>query len=187
MTNHDRALAAVKAYAERNHVGSSLRNANTEGQPQGVVTDPRQMFGLHASSEILAKDIADILMKRYPGFRWAIQPNEIGGVFNIFCLDFHTVWGYVIRYADVMNDPKRAEAVKAARSILARFGYEGTRYDPGRMAKVLRDRQGNAIPDTSGLKPSRFTKKAELDRKLALGQAQVIRHERGGVVIQVQE
>lgn len=179
------ALAAVDNYVRKTGVGNSLRGYDPNGSPEGLITDPKDLVGIHASTDIIVKDIADVLMKRFPGFRWAIQPNEVGGVFNIFCLDFHNVWGYVIRDVDIMNDPKRRQAIRAAREILARFGYPGVRYSRALMAAIPRNARGEAIPKLDDMKPTRFTKKAEIELALATGKARVVGTKGAGHIIEV--
>lgn len=182
------ALDAVDRYVRENNVGYSLRGGakrDPNGEAEGIISEPDQFVGLHASTEIFVKDAADLLTKRYPGFRWAIQPNEFGKVMNIFCIDFHSIWGYVVRYDDIMNDPKRSAVIRAGREILRRFRYPGSRYRPELMAQIKRTADGNAIPDVSDLKPSRFTKKADLEFQLATGKAKVVGTTEKGRVIQV--
>jgi hypothetical protein len=186
-----RAMEALDRYVKKNNVGYTLRHKNykrdKEGAPEGMVFDPSQLVDIHASTIIIVKDIADKLTQRWPGFRWAIQPNEKGRVFNIFCLDFHNVWGYVIRYDDIMNDPKRKEAFKAGRELLRRFRYEGERFDPVQVAAMPRTRQGQCIPDVSDLKATRFTKQARLQHLIATGKATVVMQDGKGQVIQTTE
>src|ERR1700754_1278538 len=123
-TREEKAIATVREYARRNGIGRSLTGHDPNGEPEGFVADHNDLDGLHASTHILVKDIADALTKQFPGFRWAIQPSEFGKVFNIFNLDFHARYGYRIRYEDIMNDPKRREALKAGAGILKRLGYK---------------------------------------------------------------
>lgn len=186
-----KAMEAVHAYVKKNNVGYSIRNRtgyrDTNGSPEGMVFSPDQLVGIHASTQIIVKDIADALIKRWPGFRWAIQPNEQGKVFNIFCLDFHNVWGYVIRYDDIMNDPKRKAALKAGREILHRFRYPGEKFDPIKIAAMPRTMQGQCIPDVSDLKPTRFTKQARLNHLIATGKAHVVASDAKGQIIQTKE
>jgi hypothetical protein len=186
-------LEELDKYVKANNVGYSERGLkergrrDAEGSPEGVVHNPGDMVGLHASTEIFVKDVADILTKKFPGFRWAIQPNEVGGVLNIFCLDFHSVWGYVVRYDDIMNDPKRRQAIIAARTLLKRFRYPGTVYKPELMAAIKRTGDGSAIPDVGDMAPTRFTKKAELEYKLATGDARVVGTASKGRIIEVRK
>lgn len=191
LTNAEQAaLDTLRKHVKKNNIGHTTKGGRRDpnGSPEGLVTDPSQFIGLHASTEILVKDIAAKLVHKWPGFRWAIQPNEQGKVFNIFCLDFHTIWGYVIRYDDVMNDPRRKEAIKAGAEILRRFRYMGNRYDPIQIAKMPRTLQGHCIPDVSDLKPTRFTRQADLQHKLATGKARIVmKDDKGNQVLEVKE
>lgn len=186
-----RALEAVDRYVKANNVGYTLRRKNhkrdAEGSPEGMVFDPSKLVDIHASTMIIVKDIADTLTKRWPGFRWAIQPNEKGKVFNVFCLDFHDVWGYVIRYDDIMNDPKRRHAHIAGREILRRFRYPLDRFDMTAIAAMPRTAQGKCIPDVSDMKATRFTKQARLQHLIATGKATVVMADGKGQIVQTTE
>lgn len=181
MKNSDleaKALAAVDAYARTHRVGASLRGHDPHGEPEGFVDHPADLE-VKAGTLILIKDMMALLDKHYPGFRWAIQPSEFGGMFNVFCLDFSARWGFRIRMAEIVNDPKRHLALRAGAEILKRFGYPGTVFRPHLMAAIKRNRKGEAIPDVSDLKASRHTKAAELDAALADGRAKVIGQHNG--------
>lgn len=187
--NEQAELDKLRAHVKANRIGHTTHGGyrDPNGSPEGVVEHPDDLLGISAASSVLVKDIADVLMKRWPGFRWAIQPNEVGGVFNIFCLDFHSVWGFVIRYDDIMNDPKRKEAIHAGKSILRHFRYHGDKYDPVQVASLPRDVQGNCIPDVSGMKMTRFTRQEKLKYQMAMGQARVVMQGNGGSIIEVKE
>lgn len=181
-------LNSLRAKVKAENIGHTLKGGKRDpvGEPEGLVERPSDLM-VSAATSVLVKDIADILVKRWPGFRWAIQPNEFGGIFNVFCLDFHSQWGYVIKYSDIMDDPRRKEAYRAGRTLLDRFGYHGERYDPQQLARLPRDRNGQVIPDTSGLKQNRFTRKAWLERQIATGHAKVVMQNDGGAIIQVEK
>jgi hypothetical protein len=181
----EKALAAVRRHVREQGIGNSLSGHDEVGEAEGFITDHTQFNGLSASTHILVKDIADILTKRYPGFRWAIQPSEFGKVFNIFCLDFHGRYGYVLKYSDIMNDPKRRYVLKAGKEILLRFGYKGDIYRPELMAEVKRNAQGEGIPNLSDKKNSRFKQRTEIEMALATGNARVVGQRGVGQVIEV--
>lgn len=140
------------------------------GEPEGMSANPNALE-LSAATSVLMKDIIAVLTRTYLGFRWAIQPDERGRVFNVFCLDFSARYGYVIRFADVQNDPERKEAVRAAGEILARFHYRGRRYDPVKMAEVVRRPDGEAVPDLSDNKRKKVTDKNAVERAYYGGKA----------------
>lgn len=144
-----------------------------EGQAEGFISDPAKLE-VSAATFTLVKDVAAKLTQHMPGFHWAIQPSEIGGVLNVFCLDFSNRWGYRIKYEDIQDDPKRKQAIRAGREILKRFHYPGIRYDAQMMARVPRNITGEAIPDLSDQKDSRFKKRALVELALSQGKARII-------------
>lgn len=174
----DKAMAAVNAYANRN------ANRDPHGEPEGVVADPRAL-AVRAGTEILVKDMMAILDKHFPGFRWAIQPGEFAGMVNVFNLDFSCRWGYRIRMADLVNDPNRRVVIKAGKEILARFRYPGHVFRPHLMAEIKRNPQGEAMPDTSGLKKSRFTEQARVEQAIAEGHGRLIGKHNGLDVVEI--
>lgn len=181
-----KALAAVDQYAREQKVGSSLRGFDPHGEPEGSVTDPRAL-AVRAGTEILCKDMMDLLNRHYPGFRWALQPGEFAGMVNVFCLDFSARWGYRIRMADLVNDPKRRVVVKAGQEILRRFRYPGNVFRPHLIAAIKRNRHGEALPDVSDLKKSRFTESARVEQAIAEGRGRVVRKEGGLDVVEVRD
>lgn len=185
-TSMERARAAVVDYAKKHGIGNSLTGHDPAGEPEGFVTDPSGLKSLHASTDILVRDMAAMLVRHWPGFRWAIQPSEFGKVFNIFCLDFSGRWGYRIKYTDIMHDPKRRELMKAGRELLRRF-YPGTIYKPELIAALMRNSKGEAIPDVSDLKASRFTQRAKIELALADGSGRVIGSKGTGSIIEIKQ
>lgn len=165
----------VLNYAEKLGIGRSLRkDLDPHAEPHGLTDDPSKIYGVNASTMIIIKDCADLLSKAMPGFHWAVQPDQNGGILNIFCLNFSSRWGYRIKLEHIQQDPHRREAVRAGREILERFGYHGTRYDKDQMATILRDNRGEAIPNVSGMKQNRQTRKALIQRAILEGRAGVV-------------
>lgn len=77
----------------------------------------------------VAKDIADTLMKHYPNHLWAVTVK--GGVAVIKALNISSLWGYVLKMADIGHAKVRDKAVMHAggeileRAKLERAGYTG--------------------------------------------------------------
>lgn len=113
-----------------------------------LVVHPRQLK-IHASLAILAKDIATILEKNFPGWAWAIEPDQEGMIINIKNLHLHDEWGYTIRTAEIHNDPKRRLAYTAGREILQRFGLEarGIGQQAATLAMLPRDASNRVVPN----------------------------------------
>lgn len=161
--------------APTHEIGRSLRkDLDPHAEPQGLTDDPSKIYGVNASTMIILKDCADLLSRLMPGFHWAVQPDQNGGIINVFCLNFSSRWGYRIKLEHIQNDPHRREIIKAGREILERFGWHGTKYDPAQMATILRDNRGEAIPNVSGLKQNRQTRKALIQRAILEGRAGVV-------------
>lgn len=147
------------------------------GEPEGVVGSPKQLDQhYHASTVILCKDIADLLVKRYPGWSWAVQPDDRGGIINIFNLHLHPEYGYTIRMVDIQNDPSRRCAIAGGHEILRRFRMPD-RMDPHQLAEAPRDMHGNCIPDISDLPNRKARLRSEIAMGLATGKMKIVEHE----------
>jgi hypothetical protein len=143
-------------------------------EPEGVITDPKQFDkSYHGSTEILCKDIAEILVKRYGGWAWAVQPNEFREIINIYNLHLHTEFGYTIRMVDIMDDPNRKQAVVAGHEILRRFNMPD-RFSASKLVEAPRDAKGQCIPDISDFPNKKMVRDAEVARKLATGEWQIV-------------
>lgn len=144
------------------------------GEPEGVIRRPDQFDqSYHGSTIIICKDIADILTKRWPGYQWAVQPNERGRVIDVFNLHCHTEFAYTIRMNDIMHDPSRRVAYRAGAEILKRFNMP-ERFDPAAVATAPRDLKGQMIPDISDMPNSKMKRDAEIARKLATGEWSIV-------------
>lgn len=144
------------------------------GEPEGEIDRPDDFHASHhASTVILCKDIADLLVKTYPGWLWAVEPQEFGQVINVYCHNLHTQYGYTIRMRDIMDDPRRREAVRAGGEILRRFRMPN-RFDAAALAAAPRDMNGNCIPDISDFATRKQVREAEIARKLSTGEWKIV-------------
>lgn len=155
----------LSKYVHDNKVGNStggpIRDAGAD--PEGGAEHKDELL-VSASTRLMMERAMVLLHKQYPGFRWALQGDDRGGVLNVFCRDFHDVWGFRIRYDDVMNDTRLRAVSRAGSEILRRFRYPGIKFVPELMAAIARGPDGQAIPDLSD-------KGGKLARKTALAQA----------------
>lgn len=92
------------------------------GEPEGTVFTP-DALKINASLVILVKDAADILERNYPGWLWAVQPDEKGGVINIFSFRLSGQWGYTLHTSRLQADPTMRDVVRAGGELLERFGF----------------------------------------------------------------
>lgn len=98
------------------------------GDPEGIVLDPKQLL-MSASSVLLAKRIGDTLERLYPGWLWAIEVDERGGVTNLKSLRLSGQWGWRMKTKDIQDDPKLRRVVMGAGELLERFGQKRGRYN----------------------------------------------------------
>lgn len=73
-----------------------------------------------AQDMTMAKDIADTLFEKYPGYMWGVAVRS--GVAVIKCLNVSSLYGYVLKYADIKDDAnyRKKEVIKAGGEILER-------------------------------------------------------------------
>lgn len=134
-------------------------------------------LGCRASTVLLVKRMADLLEKHYPGWLWCIQPDERGGVINVFSLRLSGEWGYRFRTMDIQGDPKVADPKirNAGGEILERFRVpRGVyRYDDWKGAP--KDIAGLARADISDKKAStqRFQRDQALTSAIQSGLAKL--------------
>jgi len=163
--------AAMIKRVTRNHA-PGRKEAMAEAE--GVIQRPEDFDSSYsASTVLLCKDIAAILTNQWPGYQWAIKPNNAGQVIDIFNLHCHTEFAYTIRMIDIMNDPSRREAHRAGAEILRRFGLSD-RFSPAEVANAPRDSRQNMIPDISDLPDSKMKRDAEIASKLASGEWSIV-------------
>ncbi len=144
------------------------------GDAEGLVDHPDHLDKFnHASTVILCKDIATILVKQYPGWAWAVQPDERGGIINIFNLHCHTEFAYTIIMDEIMDDPRRRLAYKAGGEILERFRMS-TKMDPEEVKAAPRDAKGMMIPTLDDFAQARLKRNAEVAMKLATGEWEIV-------------
>lgn len=112
---------------------TEAQRKDPHADPDGLVTKPGDLQ-CRSSTIVLVKNIADLLERHYPGWLWAVQPDERGGVINIFSLRISGTWGYRIKTKNIQSDPQLSLALQAGGEILERCGQPRGRYDYHRWA-----------------------------------------------------
>lgn len=105
-----------------------LNDRDPHGDPEGTVANP-QGLRVNASLVILVKDCADMLERHYPGWGWAVGPDERGGIINIFCVKLSMSSGYTLHTKALQFDLSRRSVLKAGGEILERFGQKRGAYN----------------------------------------------------------
>lgn len=101
------------------------------GDPEGYCLDANALDA-SASTVILVKNCADFLEKQYPGWMWAISPDERGGVVNLFSMRLSGRWGYTFKTVTLQNDPSNRALMRGAGELLERFGHRAGPYNHDR-------------------------------------------------------
>lgn len=125
-------------------------NPDPVGEPEGEVSHPDQIQA-RALLVNLARDGMALLHKHYPGWQWAIQINQKGGMMNVFNLHLHDTWGFAIRIIEAERDPGRNIFTKAGGDILERFGMPRGGISFKHLLEMKRDLRGRGIPQLSDL------------------------------------
>ena len=68
----------------------------------------------------VAKEVGEVLHDKYPGWLWAVTAK--GGVVIVKCLNLSSLWGFVLKYKDIMQDAevRKRKAVEAGGELLER-------------------------------------------------------------------
>lgn len=98
---------------------------------------------------LLCKQIGDTLERHYPGWMWAVQPDERGGILSIRALRLSGEWGYVFKLADLQGDAKVAmqKVMLGGGEILERFGVPRGTYRYQDWKDTRKDVAGMAVMD----------------------------------------
>ena len=77
-----------------------------------------------AQDMTMAKDIAETLFEKYPGYMWAVSVKS--GVAVIKCLNISSLYGFVLKYSDIKGDAvyRKKEVVRAGGELLERAGMK---------------------------------------------------------------
>jgi hypothetical protein len=135
-----------------------------------------------ASLVLLVKRMADLLERHYPGWMWCVQPDERGGVVNLFSLRLSGEWGYRFRIMDIQGDPKVCDPkiVRAGGEILERFRVPRGTYKYSDWKQAPKDIAGLARADISDKKASvrRLQRDLSLTDALRFGTAKLLMRQR---------
>lgn len=71
-----------------------------------------------------AKNIADYLVKKFPGYPWLVRVDR--GLVRITCANLSNLWGYTLHEDKI--DPDYRAVLKAGGEILERFNAPRERY-----------------------------------------------------------
>lgn len=115
----------------------------------GQVSDADE---LEASASLinLVKGCADTLERHYPGWMWAVRPDERGGIIDLFCMRISTKFAYTLHTPKLHEDPTFTRVMRAGGEFLERFGFRRVPYssDEWHRRELV---MGQFIPDVTDM------------------------------------
>jgi hypothetical protein len=96
----------------------------------------------------LAKRLAEVLDKHYPGHAWAVNVDSEQGIATIRNLRLSGRWGFYLKLADLGYEGGiEREATRAGGEILERYRMSRGRFKPDEYAAMPGNTAGESILD----------------------------------------
>jgi hypothetical protein len=70
---------------------------------------------------VMAKNMAEVLHRHYPGHLWAVTCEGAQGVASVRNLRLSGQWGFVLKLKDLYVDPSFKSVVRAGGELLERY------------------------------------------------------------------
>lgn len=111
-------------------------------------SNPDSLFPEHEAQElVLARELAELLEKHYPGYLWAVNVTLHGGMATIQALALSGEWGCYVPLARILNDPQRRYVVQCGGELLERYRVHRGQIDIDQVASLQKDRFNNYLVD----------------------------------------
>ena len=98
-----------------------------------------------ASDHAIAKNVAEHLEKKYPGWLWAV--NTMDGVVTVKSMKLSGNWGFVLHEDKIDNDYKTV--TMAGGEILERYRQHRSKFNEDRYMDLNMDHKGQLNGDRS--------------------------------------
>lgn len=100
--------------------------------------------------EVVAKNIADVLEKQYPGYLWMVHVSVRTGLIDIKNMLLTGKYGYTIKLTGLFSwDSLRDKVIQAGGEILERYDMPRSRFDAEKFGALERGFNGLPIGDLS--------------------------------------
>jgi hypothetical protein len=96
----------------------------------------------------LAKRMAELLQKHYPGHLWGVTCQSEQGIATIFNLRFSGNWGFLLKMKDIQDDPTLKQVVMAGGELLERYRVARGKFNEDDYAQKHTDFAGLFKADT---------------------------------------
>lgn len=97
------------------------------------------------ANESIAKNVAEVLDKHYPGHAWAVNADVMQGIVKVHNLNLSGEWGFILKMDALLNDPTERPIVNAGGELLERFNISRGEMKSHEIDSVQRDLRGAAI------------------------------------------
>ena len=111
-----------------------------------LVLDVKNL-GLSAPAEVLAKGMADVLHRNYPGHLWGVHVDSNGGIAVVRNLALSGNWGFILKIKDLHTDPTLKSVMRAGGELLERYNLARGKLKQDQIQDLKRDFRGIPIAD----------------------------------------
>lgn len=110
--------------------------------------NPESLWPEHEAAELaLARELAELLDKHFPGYLWAVNVTLRGGMATVQSLALSGEWGCYVPLARILNDPARKYLIQCGGELLERYRVHRGRMDPDQVVNLHTDRFNNYLVD----------------------------------------
>lgn len=86
---------------------------------------------------LLAKRMAEVLHKHYPGHLWAVTCEGQTGIATVRNLRLSGMWGFTLKLKNIQDDPTLKRVVMAGGELLERYKVARGKFNPADMERDL--------------------------------------------------
>jgi len=112
---------------------------------KGINMEIERSDTLIASDHFVAKNVAEHLEKKYPGWMWAVHVMD--GVVGVKSMLLSGNWGFVLHEDKIDNDYK--SVTMAGGEILERYNQYRSKFNQDKYMDLTMDHKGQLNGDTS--------------------------------------
>ena len=94
-----------------------------------------------------SKEVADKLLKKYPGHAWGVQVSNRTGVVDIQLMSSELPHGFRLKLTDIHSDPSLHQVMRAGGELLERAGMTRGAFRDDEFHNAKRDSLGNILVD----------------------------------------
>ena len=125
-------------------------NIQLHGEHQTILLANEYEAKQEASDIAASKELAEAILKQYPGHYWAIRVQGAQGIATIHHMLLSSEWGYVIRLDKCFSASHLQEkAIRGAGELLERYNVVRGRANDEKMTHMATDFAGRVIGDKS--------------------------------------